>query len=436
MRRWLPLILLCLLPTTAWAGPYEFFGTGPRAIAMGGAYAALGEDIAGLYYNIAAIKQVERLHLEAGYVYAAPHYTINGRKHDVDVNRGVTFGGIVSMRIAGHRLSTGLNSFIPDDHVMRFLVLPTDHPHSPLVANANHTLVTIIGGACEVFDWWSIGVGMNVLADNRGGVTLRINENRPSTGSLKSEIGTFFSPVAGMWFHPLPAWRIGLGYREKVEMRLDLPNKISIPPLSAFPANNLTLLRESQLDLYAYTWSHFSPRQFQLGMAVQPWGSLMAAIDVTHMAWSEMRTDAAASYVYLSGGLADVFPTQNGTPPPEPNFHDTWNPALGIEGAVWQGDLLRVNLRGGYRYRPTPVPDQSGVSNYLDSNTHIPSLGVGLTLTHLGELLPRPCSLDAFAQYHQHERRESHKDDPADRVGDLVFKGSWINVGANVTLRF
>ena len=99
-----------LLPVAALAGPYEIFGTGPRAIAMGGAYAALGEDLAGVYYNVASLTQVERLHVEFGYVHAQPHLTINGDEHDIDPNRGTTFGVIVSSKILGRRISTGANT--------------------------------------------------------------------------------------------------------------------------------------------------------------------------------------------------------------------------------------------------------------------------------------------------------------------------------------
>jgi len=437
MKRRLPLLLLVLLlPRTAAAGPYEYFGTGPRAIALGGAYAALGRDAASVYYNPASLTQVQRLHFELGYVYAQPHFTINGDEHDVDFNRGTNIGAVISTVIKGHRISTGLNSFVPDDHVIRFLVLPTDHPHSPFTANANHTVVTVVAVGLEIFRWWSIGGGLSILGDNKGGVKFKINENEASSGSLSSAIGSSFSPTAGLWFRPLEWWQIGLSYREKVEMDLDLPNTIDIPPLQAFDNNNVAILRASRLILEAQSWSHFSPRQFQLGCAFTPLDRLLISTDLMFMEWSEMRSDAPASAVYLSGGLADIFPTQNGQPPPDPNFHDTWNPSLGLEVKTLTGYWLQMDLRGGYRYRPTPVPNQTGISNYLDSNTHVMAAGLGLTFRDPLELLPRPFSLDSYFQFHQHETRRTEKYDPSDQIGDYTFAGYWIHIGANLTLRF
>lgn len=430
------LLFVLWLPATAAAGPYEFFGVGPRAIAMGGAYAALGEDVAGIYYNMAAITQVERFQIELGYVYAKPNWSLNGKVHDMDANRGVAFGAIVSTVLVGHRLSIGVNSFIPDDHVLRFLVLPTDHPHSPFTANANHTAVSVFGGGLEIFSWWSVGAGANAQADNRGGIDVRINEDSPSYSALESKIGSCFSPVAGLWFRPLEWLRAGASYREKMEITLELPNTIDVPPLKVFDDNSLAILRESHLVLLANTWSHFSPRQFELGVAARPHERLLVSGDVTYMVWSEMPTDAPASSVYLSGGLNDIFPTVNGPPPPDPDFRNTLNPALGLEGRVLRGNHLDLDLRGGYRFRPTPVPDQTGFSNYLDSDTHLFSSGVGLTFGGLTELLPRPFSFDAFVQYQLMEKRRIRKIDPANETGDYTLEGNWLNVGANMTLRF
>lgn len=437
MRKWLPaLILLLATPSLLWAGPYEMFGTGPRAIGMGGAYAALGSDIAGLYYNIAGITQVERMHVEFGYVYAQPHLTINGEFHDVDQNRGTTFGVVVSTTIMGHRISTGVNTFIPDDHVLRFLVLPVHHPHFTLVANSNHTVVALVGMGIEIFDWMSIGIGSNVLGDNKGGVDFTLYESRPSRGSLASEIGSYFSPMAGLLFKPFDWWQIGLSYREKVEMQLDLPNTIDIPPIMGFDNNGIPIIRESRLILLAYTWSHFSPRQFELGTAFKPHQRVTVSADMTFMQWSEMQTDAPISIVYLSGGLADIFPAQNGPPPPAPNARDTWNPAVGAEYTALDHNNVQIDLRGGYRYRPTPIPEQTGLANYLDSNCHYISGGLGSTFRNFSEIIPRPLSLDFFVQYQLHEERIFHKTDPTDSIGDFRIEGHWWNVGGSMTLRF
>jgi long-chain fatty acid transport protein len=437
MRRRLVLgLILLLLPAAAWAGPFEFFGAGARAVAMGGAYAALGDDAAGYYYNIAALTQVHRVQFDVGYADAIPNMTLNGARFNMESCRGVNLGATVSSSVNEHRLSGGIDLFMPDAHMMRFSLLPANQPHSPFFTDADQTLVALAGLGFEVWRYVSLGFGLNMLAGNNGGVDFEINERQKSSGSLQSRVSGLFSPVAGIWSRPMDWLRIGFSYREKLLCKLVLPANIHVPALKVFPGSDLSILRPSDLLLLADAWSHFSPRQFELGLAFEPHSRITVSADLTYMQWSEMKSDAPSSAVYLTGGLADLFPSFNGPSPPPPHFHDTYNPAIGFEGRPIVDPRATLALRAGYRYRPTPVPDQTGFSNYVDSDTHIFSSGFGVTLGRFWDVLPRPVSLDAFAQYQWLTPRTMNKSSAADEVGDLHFSGNWWNFGGSVTLRF
>jgi long-subunit fatty acid transport protein len=325
---------------------------------------------------------------------------------------------------------------MPDAHMMQFAVLSTREPHSPFYSDADQTVVSVAGAGFEAFRWLSIGAGLNMLASNNGGVDFRINERDPSSGSLKSRISGVFSPVAGLWSRPLDWLRAGFAYREKLVCRLVLPAEIHVPPLKVLPGNNLAILRQSELLLLADAWSHFSPRQFELGLAFEPHERLLASADLTYMQWSEMKSDIPRSTVYLTGGLADVFPTTNGAGPPPPDFHDTFNPEVGFEGKPMVDPRATLALRLGYRYRPTPVPEQTGLTNFYDSDTHIFSGGFGVTIGSFWDVLPQPLSVDGYAQYQWMTPRDNHKADPNDYIGDYRFEGQWWNFGGSLTLRF
>ena len=71
--------------------------------------------------------------------------------------------------------------------------------------------------------------------------------------------------------------------------------------------------------------------------------------------------------------------------PPDPRFHDTWIPRVGLEYDFNPGFRARfikkidkLRFSGGYYYEPTPVPDMNGEMNVLDSDMHVGSLGAGL----------------------------------------------------------
>jgi len=431
----LTILILLLLAGPAAAGSYDIFGTGARAIALGGAYTAISTDTAALFYNVAGIAQVERLQVEISYNFAEPTLTINGREQDIDQHRGTTVGAIISTLLFNHRVSFGLSFFMPDDHMMRFLVLSTNQPHQAFTHNANHSFTSLSGVGFEVFQWWLVGVGVNLLATEIGGVEFAITENQPSEGSVFSELSPNYGLVAGMLFKPLEILRLGVAFRDKIEMNFELPNTIEIPPLEIFENNRVAILRESALDLVAESNSQFSPRSIELGVAVDPLETLMLSVNVGYHFWTDMSSDAPIALAYVSGGLADIFPTGQAGEPEEPELRDTFTYALGVEGRPILTDLYRLDVRGGYKYRPTPVKEQTGLNNYLDADSHIMSTGLGFT-AQLPEWLPRSISCDAFFQYHYSPERTFHKDSPNDFVGDLEFYQAWWNVGGTLSVRF
>ena len=51
--------------------------------------------------------------------------------------------------------------------------------------------------------------------------------------------------------------------------------------------------------------------------------------------------------------------------------------SLGIEGYHHLGEDLVLRPRVGFAYQPTPIPDQTGFHNHLDSDRLIVSGGIG-----------------------------------------------------------
>ncbi|MCZ7584039.1 MAG: hypothetical protein M5R36_12270 [Deltaproteobacteria bacterium] len=110
--------------------------------------------------------------------------------------------------------------------------------------------------------------------------------------------------------------------------------------------------------------------------------------------------------------------------------------AFGVEGAPLDHENVRVDLRGGYNYRPTPVRNQVGLSNLVDADTHVFSAGIGITLSDFSAVFPGPISFDVFDQFHYMESRIVHKDDPTDEVGDYELGGTANSFGGAMTIRF
>ncbi|MCB9745223.1 MAG: hypothetical protein H6740_21760 [Alphaproteobacteria bacterium] len=136
--------------------------------------------------------------------------------------------------------------------------------------------------------------------------------------------------------------------------------------------------------------------------------------------YQEMKIDA------LTGASVSVLV---GTDYGDPNFQDTWTPKVGVtwarcwtrcEGADMEKGLgMGTVLRGGYSFVPTPVPDQTGYTNYMDSDRHVFAGGLGVELLNRGV---GPITIDVGGQYHSLTQRTVKKD--ASLVSDVDGDGA------------
>jgi long-chain fatty acid transport protein len=428
--------VLLLLAATASANPLDVFGAGPRAISMSGAFTGVADDGAAAYYNPAGLAQIARFQFEGGYLYAQPNLRLNGQDNGVDPNKGTYFAFVSSQKILDHRLTVGVNLFFPDQHVLRFLMLPNTNPRFSLYYNDNHALSAYVCGGLEVLRWLYLGAGINYIGGNKGGVDFEISEKDPSRGSLKSRIGNVITPVGGLMFLPHRTVRIGATYRHPTDVELYLPNRIVIPAITIFDSNPIPIIEKTVLTLLTTAYSHFSPRQVALGASWRITDRVMVAADLTWMQWSEMRNPTPYTTLKLEGGFAKLFPSTPTYAVPDPNLHDTFVTALGAEGVPLTTAHVDLRVRLGYAYRPTPVPPQGGEMNFVDSDAHIVSAGLGLDLKGLLKIVDRPLSLDAFFQAHLLEPRTFTKNRLWDPVGDYTATGEVYQGGAALTVRF
>ena len=97
---------------------------------------------------------------------------------------------------------------------------------------------------------------------------------------------------------------------------------------------------------------------------------------------------------------------------------------------------MRLLVRGGYFFRPTPVPDQDSLANFVDSHTHVFSAGLGITGFDFTKILTRPISFDAYFQAHVLQPRDVVKALPNDPTGDYRISGYVLCGGGMLTVRF
>lgn len=412
------MVVCALLPANARAVSnqlFEEFGVGPRDVAMGSAGVALGVDYSAVYYNPAGLAFQDGNHIALGWkaIYKELYLELdsypgrNFARSYPDMGQfllGMTtdfdfegrFHSFLTERLAiGLVLSIG-------EYLKTFNIYgdPTT-PHMFRYDVRNAALLPLFFCASfKIFDSLAFGMGgvvapSDTYTDVTAKTEIRVADQSFETNQsiisrtfskVKPQIG-FIGRAPG--FGRADTWRFGFTWRDEVST-VDGSGAIrTVTRVVDDNGNTVMELPKTEGPLLSATG--FSPMSVTTAVALLlPHNTAQA--DVIWQRWSQYR-DQTESY-------------------PEPRFHDTWQVRFGYEHAF---DLTvdwadRLMLRGGYYYQPTPVPDQSGPGNLLDSNKHVMSSGMGLEFTDPLGIVLLPMSVDFAYQIHALEDRVTEND--------------------------
>jgi len=452
----LPLFLLVTLltadPAAAPANPFDNFGLGSRAAAMAGALTAVADDFAASLYNPAGLVDAGQMEVSVGYFHADPgletYWADTWWDVDEDSISGIILGLVFPpFHFLGVDFVGGLGMHIPDKRVARSLMVPYEQPRFAMYGGSNQRTVIYSPNTVRINKWLSIGAGFQMFIDTSGGPKFELVQERPdnegkySEGRISSTQKPRFFPFAGIMVDAGKGLKLGFCFRDKQEITLDIPMLVRIEALSFDLVPPLVLeLPASAIEMSTPAPLFFSPRQFALGISWKPLEALLLAADVTYMQWDEFINPGPDGYSIFSGGLAILLRQNPNFHLPQGEFRNIWVPAVGAEFRALDTSHLEVLVRAGYRFRPSPVPEQTGRAAFLDSDTHIITGGVGLTFKNLIKTIMRePFSLDLHVQYFHLEQRDYVRDLStaiSDRFGDLRFRGSVLNLGCTTTFRF
>lgn len=376
---------------------FDTFGYDSRATAMGGAYTAMGDELTATYYNPAALTEAERIRAEVGYFITAPslNFAVAGssEKPKVDSTKGSNLGIAVPLGDFYGSWVWGFGFHNPQELAIRPRFHPPTEPYFLDYSNRTQELIILpaIGFSPEALQELSVGLGISVLLDTKGTIITPAEPVDDDQISLPRSDLTMVATIAthaGLLYKPMENFRVGLAFRDK--LAIDIDTVTEIPSL------------DTAVSTYAATL--FSPRQLALGVSYDPIEKLTVAVDLAWIDWSEYEPPFGIVEAFLLGSEDPDKSTDI-----DPDFKDTYNPKLGVEYHLY--DFL--DLRAGYSFEPSPVPDKTlkGTSNILDSHTQIFSGGFGL---YLGELCDIPflriLRIDGHLQFISLTERKVEKD--------------------------
>jgi len=421
------LALVLFAAARARGNPIDAFGFGARAPAMGGAQTAATRDGSANYYNPAALALAQAIEIDLGYQLADAALRINGLDQDVDRSQGLVAALAAPGRIAGLPFALGVGVFLPDERVARARTLSAQRPRWALYDNRPQRIFLASHLALRVLPTLWIGAGVAYMSRTKGTVDLAGRVGFPDANDSDLTVGvnvdlvTIRYPQAGLLWRVEPWLDLGLCYRHEFKARFDQGFRIDgdVGVAGAPP-----LVEDGFFALHSVALDLFQPLQVAAGFAARPSRRLLVAGDVTWQRWSRFRNPAA--HIDLDLDLKD-FNDLVSIPPrpplPEPHFHDILVPRLGVELEVARGPHTTWRLRGGYAWEPSPAPEQQEETNFVDNDKHTFSLGAGLEVARLTEILPRPFDLDAYVALTLMPARAHAKLSPVDPVGDYVSRG-------------
>lgn len=441
MRR--ALLLVLALATTAKANPADTYGFGSRSTAMGGAVSASARDFSANYYNPSGLALARGTDLSVGYVRVDHHLSMNGVDSRADPVHGIV-GGIVAPGSFGTLpFAFGIATLLNDERLSRARSTRQDEPRWVMYDNRPQLLYLSANVAIRPFSWLSVGGGMTYLAATQGSfnitgtAVLPAGDRTQYDSQLRHEVDANLTavryPEFGITVRPTKELDLAAVYRGQAKIKLDIGAELRGDV-------DATLLKvPARYTLTSTTVSAFIPRQVVLGGNWHPSKELDVGLDVTWVNWAAWESPVSRSQTVLDVNVPQGFelpPNPKPTQVQDPAFENRLVPRIGAEYRLPLMRDLELPVRAGYFFEHSPVPPQTGVTNYVDADRHVVSAGAGLKWSDPGRVLPGNLRFDAHAQLSLLPTRVTLKDNPADTTGDYRARGTILNLGATLSLGF
>lgn len=432
-RTWIlaaALMAVAALPQPSPANVQEASGISPKATSMGNAYSAVADDFSACYYNPAGLGQNDHHTFYLGYMWVKPYmkqykydpaegrFTENHRGYEN--YRSFVFGSTVDLshiaNVRGHNLVLGVAATVGDNFKAAWRI----HDWNPSVPRfirsgdtMNRAHIFSALGLEVLTNTLYLGIGINMWQDITATVRATLDLQQNILYQEMDVDGDFeISPVFGLLLKPFK-W-LSLAYTFRGGWEQEIPVFFtSTLDVRLFGNPLLTLPIAAEIPLQDY----FLPWNMTAGLAVRPTERLLFSVDVTHYNWSSFR-----------------LPEWRG---PVKEWSNTLIPRVGAQVRVWDA----LVARGGYYFDPSPVPDQFDVkSNYLDTDKHVFSLGLGYAFSRLpwiGELpLYYPIEIDGYFQAQYLPKRYQLKDRSITGQDPWYIDGSAFAMGIGVSTGF
>lgn len=423
---------LSSLPASA-NGAFETYGPSNRARAMANAAVAV-DDVAAAHTNPAAVGRAPgMLAFHAGFTLDVPALSVDLEQKPAPGSPlapampapvpGLQFGFTIPLDLVFQdRVFIGGSFYFPTQVLVRARSHDPQRPSFYLYDSATEHFDISVAVGVKLLEWLYLGGGARIAAGQSGTVDLAVDpvRSRLSQQSINTYQYPTASPTVGLLIgrfglDDTVEASIGVVFRDEAAFRVVFPARLLIEGADV----------DTVLDIGAL--ANYTPRSLTSGLSLEILRSVIVDAEVQAAFWSRAPPPYVVTRVDLGGAGLDALGLEDGLDAPGPGQERAGNPGLvdtanlrvGVEANLFE-ELLA--LRGGYQYRPTPVPDQTTGTNLIDCNAHILSAGFGVRFAWPA-VFARPIEVDAAYQAQILEPRSAEKASPIDEVGDWTAGG-------------
>ena len=372
---------LAIVGALGFAGPAaastaEVYGLGPVSSAQAGAVSASVTDFSAVHYNPAGLVFSPATTVGVGLIGAGSGLQIQGEHVALKNQLGplvgtraiVPFGGFLKDRIG-----FGFALYVPATTELRIISRYPQEAFFPLFDNRSQRLIVMPGFGFRLHERLGLGIALNYFGSLSGSVQGAVGASRAIEPRADEHIGGRVGVNAGVRWDPLRVLSVAIAYRQKFD--------------SPFAVTSDVQVAGSPINLAVRSAGLYTPHELILGAAYRPRPRTTLGVDVTWAHWSAWDGPFihVTSTLPLAGDLVGELP--------KVPFHDIVTLHAGGEQRFALGRRFELALRAGYGYDQSPIPrNQPGVTNLMDGDKHLLTVGVGGRLKKLG---PATLTVDA-----------------------------------------
>jgi hypothetical protein len=420
MKRLLTALLLLSAPA-AFANPFELYGFTPRAMGMGGAMTAIGDELGASFYNPGALLGHTKTEFGIGFADTLTSGLYVDRSNGASKINNSTAANAPRFELGlifplgGSLLKDRVVLAIGGGHPVGGLirVQTVDQAHPQFYMYQSKAQRFALNGAIgvRIMSGLSVGAGVQITAEQIGRVNfaLDVASRQFQARDITVDLNTVPTPTAGILIEPTENLKIGFSWRKESQLYYEQPTNIDLGDLGA-------------LNLQVRGLAQYWPHVFSGAVSFNLTPRLLVAVQADYLLWSRAPNDQVQVKVIPTGAVlstlgVDTLLTVN-SGDAKMGFANILIPHLALE---WQSaDWL--TLRAGGFVRPAVTPDQNGTTNYLDNFTE--SVGAGATFQFHDplEVFTEPVSFDVGAQVIIANARSTAKQ-AADPTGNSSYGG-------------